>query len=153
MGVLLAYLSTFKKFKEIGIYGMDTPTLTCRYLIFSMYFNIISYNHINPFKTIVIITFFVAIVSMIAIVILFTKLLPVRPAKKLIPISLIRQFVFFSSMAYIGNIATFFNDKLDFWVIDAYWGKSDLGIYSLAELNSSLLLWILPQAVASVLYS
>ncbi len=150
-GVLLAYLSTFKKFKEIGIYGMALQLLPAG-IYFLMYFNIISYNHINPFKTIVIITFFVAIVSMIAIVILFTKLLPVRPAKKLIPISLIRQFVFFSSMAYIGNIATFFNYKLDFWVIDAYWGKSDLGIYSLAA-QLSQLLWILPQAVASVLYS
>jgi O-antigen/teichoic acid export membrane protein len=66
--------------------------------------------------------------------------------------ALIRQFMLFSAMAYIGNIATFFNYKLDFWIIDAYWGKSNLGIYSLAA-QLSQLLWILPQAISSVLYS
>jgi O-antigen/teichoic acid export membrane protein len=67
-------------------------------------------------------------------------------------VSMIRKFVLFSSMAYVSNVATFFNYKLDFWVVDFYWGKSQLGIYSLAA-QLSQLLWILPTTIASVLYA
>jgi O-antigen/teichoic acid export membrane protein len=55
-------------------------------------------------------------------------------------------------MAYLGNVATFFNYKLDFWIVDFYWGKPQLGIYSLAS-QLSQLLWVLPAAIATVLYS
>ena len=53
---------------------------------------------------------------------------------------------------YIGNIAQFFNYKLDFWVVDEYYGNSRLGIYSLAA-QLSQLLWLLPAAISTVLYS
>ena len=150
-GVLLAFLSTYKKFKAISIYGSALQFLPAT-IYFLMFSRIIPYNYSDPFKSVVIITFIVAIASSIAIIVVFIKLLHIRPAKRLISTSLIRQFVFFSSMAYVGNIATFFNYKLDFWIVDAYWGKSDLGIYSLA-VQLSQLLWILPQAIATVLYS
>jgi O-antigen/teichoic acid export membrane protein len=117
-----------------------------------MFFEILPYNHVDPFKSIVWVTFITAIISSIAIVIIFSKLLPVRPAKKLISVAMIRQFILFSSMAYVGNIATFFNYKLDFWVMDAYQGKSQLGIYSLA-VQLTQLLWLLPTAISTVLYS
>ena len=55
-------------------------------------------------------------------------------------------------MAYVGNVAQFFNYKLDFWVVDEYYGKSNLGIYSLAA-QLSQLLWMLPLAISTVLYS
>ena len=150
-GVLLAYLSSYKKFKEISIYGAALQVIPA--IIYSlMFFNIIPYNHSDPFKSVVVVTFIVAVCSSIAIVLLFWKLLHIKPEKKLLPASLITQFVFFSSLAYVGNIATFLNYKLDFWVIDSYQGKSQLGIYSLAA-QLSQLLWLLPSAIASVLYS
>lgn len=150
-GILLAYLSTYKKFKAISLYGTALQLLPALFYIL-MFFEILPYNHTDPFKSIVWVTFITAIISSIAIVIIFAKLLPVRPAKKLISVSMIRQFVFFSSMAYVGNIATFFNYKLDFWVMDAYQGKSQLGIYSLA-VQLTQLLWLLPTAISTVLYS
>ena len=150
-GIIVAYLSTFKKFKEVSLYGIAAQLFPLLIYIL-VYLNIIPYDHINPFKTVVYITALVAIISVIAIIILFIKFLPIKPSKKVIPITLIKQFIFFSSMAYIGNVASFFNYKLDFWVIDEYWGKSNLGIYSLAA-QLAQLLWILPQAVSSVLYS
>jgi O-antigen/teichoic acid export membrane protein len=150
-GVLLAYLSSYKKFKAISIYGAALQIIPA--IIYSlMFFSMLPYNHAAPFKSVVIVTFIVAVCSSIAIVILFWKLLHIKPEKKLVPVSLIRQFVFFSSLAYIGNIATFLNYKLDFWVIDSYQEKSQLGIYSLAA-QLSQLLWLLPTAIASVLYS
>jgi O-antigen/teichoic acid export membrane protein len=150
-GVLNIYFITYKKFKEVSIYSIVFQGLSFTvYLL--LYFNIIPYNHKDPFTVIVFITAILSLVSIIAISFLFIKLLPVRPGKKLIPLSLITQFVFFSSMAYIGNVAQFFNYKLDFWVVDNYFGKSRLGIYSLAA-QLSQLLWMLPIAISTVLYS
>lgn len=150
-GVLTAYLFTLKKFKIVSFYGIALQLLPAIiYLL--IYTNVIPYDHKNAFKTIVSISFLVAIVTLLTAVFLFIKILKIKPASKLIPMTLIRQFMLFSSMAYVGNIASFFNYKLDFWVIDEYWGKSNLGIYSLAA-QLSQLLWILPQAISSVLYS
>ncbi len=150
-GIVTAYLNTYKKFKIVSIYAVSIQVVTLIiYLLF--YFNIITYDHAKSFETVVMITAFIALLTLIAIIFLFTKVLKVKPSLKFIPIALIKQFIFFSSMAYVGNIASFFNYKLDFWVVDEYWGKSQLGIYSLAA-QLSQLSWILPQAISSVLYS
>ncbi len=117
-----------------------------------IYFNIIPSDHSNPFKTLVFITAAISTISIISIIVLFFKIVPVRPKKKLIPFGLIKQFILFSSMAYAGNIFQFFSYKLDLWIVDAYHGKITLGIYSLA-VQLSQLLWILPQSLANVLYS
>ena len=150
-GVLQAFLSTYKKFKALSIYGTALQVVPAT-LYCLMFYNIISFNHNDPFKSVIIVTFIVGITSSIAILILFARLLHIRPSKKLIPVSLLRQFIFFSSMAYIGNIVTFLTYKLDFWVVDFYRGKSELGIYSLAA-QLSQLLWLLPQSIATVLYA
>ncbi len=55
-------------------------------------------------------------------------------------------------MVYIGNVFQFFSYRLDFWLVDYYAGKSQLGVYSLAT-QLSQLLWMLPTAVSSVLYA
>ena len=150
-GILSTYLLTYKKFKEVSIYGVIFQIFPLSIYLF-LYFNIIPYNHDHPFENIVHIIGITSLISIIAIILLFIKTVPVRPSKTLIPPGVIKQFIFFSSMAYIGNVATFLNYKLDFWVVDEYYGKSQLGIYSLAA-QLSQLLWILPSAIASVLYS
>jgi O-antigen/teichoic acid export membrane protein len=150
-GVLNAYLSAYKKFKELSIYSVVFQLLPLTvYLL--LYFNVIPYNHDYSFRAIVLATAFLSLMSITGMGFLFIKLLGIRPGKKLIPFSLIRQFIFFSSLAYIGNIAQFFNYKLDFWIVDDYYGNSRLGIYSLAA-QLSQLLWLLPAAISTVLYS
>lgn len=150
-GVLSTYLLALKKFKQVSIYTVIFQALPMG-IYFLLYFNILPYNHANPFTSIVNITALISLFSFITIIILFIKVSPVRPSKKILTGGLIKQFLFFSSMAYLGNVATFLNYKLDFWVVDEYYGKSQLGIYSLAA-QLSQLLWILPSAVSSVLYS
>jgi O-antigen/teichoic acid export membrane protein len=149
--VISTFLAAYKKFREISIYTILSQLLPLL-LYLLVYFNVIPHQTNNPFKAVVMIMAFVALVSFIAIMFLFRHILEVRPVKKIIPTMLIKQFVFFSFMAYVSNVATFFNYKLDFWVVDSYWGKSELGIYSLAA-QLSQLLWILPSTIASVLYS
>lgn len=150
-GVLTTFLTAYKEFKAISIFAVVFQLIPALlYCIY--YFDIIPYNHQNPFKEVLFITAAVSVLSIITIIIIFAKRLPVRPIKKMIPFTLVKQFVFFSSLAYFGNIAQFFNYKLDFWVVDEYCGKSQLGIYSLAA-QLSQMLWLLPSAIATVLYS
>ena len=150
-GILSTYLLTFKKFKQVSIYGVLFQALPLA-IYCLLYLDVIPYDHQQPFIPIVNTLAVVAVLSLMAIILIFRQTVPVRPAKKLIPGNMVKQFLFFSSMAYIGNVATFLNYKLDFWVVDEYWGKSQLGIYSLAA-QLSQLLWILPSAVSSVLYT
>ena len=150
-GVLSTFLSAYKRFKEISIYGVAFQVIpTGIYLLY--YFNIIQYDHSKPFVEVLLITVIVSVLSIITITLLFLKNLPVRPGKKTIPFALVKQFVLFSSLAYVGNIAQFFNYKLDFWVVDEYCGRAQLGVYSLAA-QLSQLLWMLPSAISTVLYA
>ena len=150
-GIANAYLITFKKFTAVSFFGVGVQLLTLVIYVL-VYLKVISYDHLHPFKTVVNITAVVALITFIAVVILFVYVLRIRPSRKFIPLVMVKQFVFFSSMAYIGNIASFLNYKLDFWIVNEYCGTSKLGVYSLAA-QLSQLLWILPQAVSSVLYS
>jgi O-antigen/teichoic acid export membrane protein len=150
-GVLSTCLLTFKKFKEVSFYNVSFQVLPLLiYLL--VYFKVIPSGNKSPFAVMVIVTAIISLLSILAIVLLFIKILPVRPIKKLIPFRLIKQFIFFSSMAYVGNVFQFFSYKLDLWIVNAYDGKTVLGIYSLAA-QLSQLLWILPQSLANVLYS
>lgn len=58
----------------------------------------------------------------------------------------------FSKLAYIGNIFQFLSYKMDFWFIGYFAGNANLGIYSLA-VNLSQMLWLLPQAISTILIS
>ncbi len=150
-GVLSTCLLTFKKFKEVSLYNVSFQVLPL-FIYLLLYFKILPVDHTNPFTNLVIVTATISFISIMAILLLFIKIIPIRPMKKIIPFGLIKQFIFFSSMAYVGNVFQFFSYKLDFWIVDAYDGKKILGIYSLA-VQLSQLLWILPQSLANVLYS
>lgn len=149
--VVSTYLSTFKKFKEVSIYTILFQILPASIYIF-IYFRLPLFSESGFFKILVIITFILAVFSTIILILIFITILDIKPAQKLLPLSLVKQFILFSSMAYIGNVFQFFSYKLDFWLVDYYDGKSQLGIYSLAT-QLSQLLWMLPTAVASVLYT
>lgn len=64
-----------------------------------------------------------------------------------------KSILTFSSLAFVANLIQFFNYKLDIWVINYFHpDHSQLGVYALA-VTLSQLVWLLPSAVHSVLYS
>lgn len=149
--VISTYLSAFKKFKAVSLYSIFSQILpTIIYILF--YYREMIFSGAEFFNFLVIITFVLALISSIFLILVFTKILPIKPSKSFLPLSLIKQFILFSAMAYVGNVFQFFSYKLDFWFVDYYDGKSQLGIYSLAS-QLSQLLWLLPTAIASVLYA
>lgn len=56
----------------------------------------------------------------------------------------------FSFLAYLANVFQFLSYRMDFWFVEHYSGSIQLGMYSLA-VNLAQLLWLLPQAISSVL--
>lgn len=58
----------------------------------------------------------------------------------------------FSFLAYLGGILHFLSCRMDFWFVEYYNGSKNLGYYSLAS-NLSQMLWIVPQAISSILIS
>jgi len=61
------------------------------------------------------------------------------------------KYVFnFSLLAYLANIFQFLSYRMDFWFVGYFNGNVNLGIYSLA-VNLSQMLWLLPQAISTIL--
>ncbi len=122
-------------------------------LYVSIYFNIIGTSEIASNLTIII---FSLLISSLLSTILATYILIKKEFIQL-KFSLLnkadtKKFITYSSLAYISNIASFICYKFDFWIVDSYHGNSALGIYSLSS-QLAQMLWILPQIMASVLYT
>lgn len=63
------------------------------------------------------------------------------------------SYVFrFSLLAYLANIFQFLSYRMDFWIVEHFNGSRSLGIYSLS-VNLAQMLWLLPQAVSTILIS
>lgn len=148
--VLSTYITTSKFFKQISIFGITVQLLSLL-SYFLIYLNVFPLDKINPIKTVINISFVLSLISTIILLIVFFKLFSFQFTKNIIEFKLLKKFALFSSLAYFANIFQFFAYKLDFWFIDSYTSKMELGVYSLAT-QLSQLLWILPQAIAGVLY-
>ncbi len=149
--VLNTFLVSFKKFKEASIISIITQIIPLS-IYLCIYKKIIVSEILSPFQIVFHVTMLVSFFTLVVTGYYFIIRLKIFPSKSFISKKLIQQFISFSLLAYIGNVATFFNYRLDFWVVDSYCGKQQLGIYSLAA-QLSQLLWILPQAISTVLYS
>lgn len=55
----------------------------------------------------------------------------------------------FSRLVYIATLLMFFVYKIDFWIVDYYLGKKELGVYSLAVQLSQFIL-LLPAAIEGI---
>lgn len=76
----------------------------------------------------------------------------IRPVFKFSFLTLqqIKFAINFSFLAYLANVFQFLSYRMDFWFVEHYSGSLQLGIYSLA-VNLAQLLWLLPQAISSIL--
>jgi O-antigen/teichoic acid export membrane protein len=81
----------------------------------------------------------------------YTKNITTKPANQLLKRPEMKQFFTYSFISFIASVFQYLNYKMDFWVINYYWGSTSLGIYSLAA-SLSQLLWILPQSMAIIMF-
>ncbi len=61
----------------------------------------------------------------------------------------LKYILTYSFTAYIANLFQFMSYRMDFWFVKHYSGSEQLGIYSLA-VSLAQMLWLLPQAIASI---
>lgn len=98
----------------------------------------------NPVEVIAIVTIIPAI---ILILVYHIKNGPVlkKPER-----STVISFAGFSIIVFITNLVQFMAYRIDFWIIDYYHGKSDVGIYAQAT-KFSQLLWVIPAILAGLI--
>jgi O-antigen/teichoic acid export membrane protein len=63
-----------------------------------------------------------------------------------------KLIISFVLIVYLSNSIQILNYKLDLWFVKNYHGEAESGVYSLAA-NLSQMLWILPNAIAAVLFT
>lgn len=98
--------------------------------------------------------FYLAIMALPAIGSYYMYLKYGRPASALtfLDRKQLGYIVSFSLMAYLCNVFQFLSYRMDFWFVEYFNGSHDLGIYSLA-VNLAQMLWLLPQAISTILLS
>jgi stage V sporulation protein B len=64
-------------------------------------------------------------------------------------VSTLKDLFSFSRLVYIATLLMFFVYKIDFWIVDYYLGKKELGVYSLAVQLSQFIL-LLPAAIEGI---
>jgi O-antigen/teichoic acid export membrane protein len=149
--VFNCFLLAKKGFAASNIISLVINILT---LIFYM---IIFYSFINLENNFAIIVYTTLAAALLNFVILFRSFyLAYRPIHfnlgDLLTKQQYKDIALYGGMDYLANFFQFLSYRLDFWFIDYFQGKAELGVYSLA-VSLVQLLWIIPKAIASVLFS
>lgn len=67
------------------------------------------------------------------------------------PAGIIRPAVSFGSKNYIANLFTFFNYRLDSFLVNFYLGPTSVGLYSVG-VSTAELIWYIPNAISNALF-
>ncbi len=151
-GVITSILNSKKSFFTVALlsfFNLFLPVLLYASIFFKLIFlkNIIS----NINLTLIVLLFSTLLIFCIAFIIVLKKGY-ISFSVEYLNSAQTKKFLTFSFLAYISNIASFICYKFDFWIIESYHGKAELGIYSLSS-QLTQMLWILPQIMSSVLYT
>lgn len=149
--IFLAFLTAYKRFKTQSLLLL-IPTILSLLAYVSAYHVWMRDDREHAFDLVLAVTTITGSLNLLLTAVFYIKEIKVFPGKELMNWADVRLMLMFSLMAYVGNVLQFLSYRLDFWFVDAYCGKAQLGIYSLAT-QLSQLLWLMPTAVSGVLYS
>ena len=130
------------------------------YLFFIMPFSLISYLLLYyvskkteiEFTSFMLFYVFLSIVPVLILFIIYLKYARPTFSFTFLKNIQLKHILNFSFLAYLANMFQFLSYRMDFWFIQYYSGSKQLGFYSLS-VNLAQLLWLLPQAVSSILIS
>lgn len=146
---LLAILNARKHFISLSIITVTTTALgTILYILF--YYNIITWG-VNGFKLIIIGSLILSFLQTLIITYFYHRHIGIR-FKGFLNFKEAKPLFTFSLVAYVCNAIQFLSYRADLWFIDYYRDTATVGIYSLA-VSLAQLMWILPNAIAAVLFS
>lgn len=104
------------------------------------------------FKTFITFYLFISSVSTISSIIIYFKLARPKFSFTFLNREQFKYILNLSFLAYAANFFQFLAYRMDFWFVQYYSGTKSLGIYSLS-VNLAQMLWLLPQAVATIFLS
>ena len=81
----------------------------------------------------------------------YKQLINILPANNPMNFTELKRFLTYSSISFICSLLQFLNYKMDFWIINFYYGNANLGVYSLSSTLAQLV-WVLPQAIAFIMF-
>lgn len=149
--ILVSVLTAYKKFKLQSLLSL-VPGILSVIIYTSIYYALTQKIQAEyGFALIFFVTLGIAVLNLIILISFFIKDVSTLPGWHRLSFTETKLLFTFSFIAYLGNLFQFLSYRLDFWLVDFYLGKSQLGIYSLATALSQLI-WLLPRSVAMVLY-
>lgn len=149
--VMIALFAAYKLFKQSSILVvlfLFFPLVTYAFL----YYSNMTFGHYHALDIVLLIMVANTLISMLVYFTTLHSNIKIQLGYSRLKAKGIRQLIVFTGIAYMANVAQFLTYKMDFWLMDSYRGKLELGIYSLASLLAQML-WILPGSLGNVLYS
>ena len=103
-----------------------------------------------PFQNFIIFYSFTAFLPFAINLYVFYRYTRPKSVPGLLSFSQVKFILSYAAMAYSANVFMFFTAKMDFYLVDHFTGKSELGIYALA-VNLTRLIYLIPLGISSVM--
>lgn len=148
--IFSAIFYAYEKFKLQAFILLLTPLINI--VIYALYwFNIIPTLE-DPFLLALYANFFTAFINISIIGFGYFKVLKAKISFS--PLSKLEIKAIFSAsfLTYLATLFQFLSYRMDFWFINYYLNKQELGIYALGT-QIAQLLWLFPGAISQVIYS
>ncbi len=148
--IIIGFLNAYRIFIPQAIFSIILSILTLVVWL-SIYYNLIPV-HQQGFSLVITVLLILTLPQLINNFVLLKKRTGILFTFKLLKWNEIKQMINFALLIYGCHTLQFLNYKMDLWIVDHYHGKSETGIYSLS-VTLAQLIWLLPNAMAGVLYS
>lgn len=121
-------------------------------LFLGIYFFIIKedFTPSERFDYVLILTVFLVFLNSLVWLILYLNKINVKPALDKITTDIIKKFIGYSLLIYLGTVINFFNYRLDLWIVNYFLDEKELSHYSLAANIVQIILY-LSVTIASVI--
>lgn len=102
------------------------------------------------FDYVLILTIFLVFINSLVWLILYLNKINVKPKMSNITSEIVKKFIGYSLLIYLGTVINFFNYRLDLWIVNYFLDEKELSHYSLAA-NIAQIILIVAVTIASVI--
>lgn len=122
-------------------------------ILFSIVYFFILNRDFDPserFDYVLILTIFLVFINSLVWLILYLNKINVKPKMSNITSEIVKKFIGYSLLIYLGTVINFFNYRLDLWIVNYFLDEKELSHYSLAA-NIAQIILIVAVTIASVI--
>lgn len=122
-------------------------------ILFSIVYFFILNSDFAPserFDYVLILTIFLVFINSLVWLVLYLNKINVKPKMNNITSDIVKKFIGYSLLIYLGTVINFFNYRLDLWIVNYFLDEKELSHYSLAA-NIAQIILIVAVTIASVI--